>query len=92
MWLWVQRHHPAVYAAVHKLIYKSPVHAGNGCFAKIGLPLKFTKLLSFEEARRAPSFQRLERALGELLTAVRVLLRHANRRKQLPVLKSLARH
>ena len=31
---------------------------------------EFTKLLSFEEARRAPSFQRLERALGELLTAV----------------------
>jgi hypothetical protein len=31
---------------------------------------EFIKLLSFEEARRAPSFQRLERALAELLTAV----------------------
>ena len=30
---------------------------------------EFTKLLSFEEARRAPSFRRLERALGELLAA-----------------------
>lgn len=30
---------------------------------------EFTKLLSFEQARRAPSFRRLERALGELLTA-----------------------
>ena len=31
---------------------------------------EFTKLLNFEEARRAPSFRRLERALGELLMAV----------------------
>lgn len=33
---------------------------------------EFSKLLSFEEARRAPSFRRLERALGELLAAVDV--------------------
>ena len=31
---------------------------------------EFTKLLSFAEARRAPSFRRLERALAELLAAV----------------------
>lgn len=31
---------------------------------------KFTDYLSFEQARRAPSFRRLERALAELLTAV----------------------
>lgn len=31
---------------------------------------EFTKLLSFADARRAPSFRRLERALSELLTAV----------------------
>ena len=31
---------------------------------------EFTRLLRFEEARRAPSFRRLERALGELLAAV----------------------
>lgn len=30
---------------------------------------EFTRLLRFEEARRAPSFRRLERALGELLAA-----------------------
>ncbi|MDO7877296.1 DUF4276 family protein [Hymenobacter sp. ASUV-10] len=31
---------------------------------------EFTKYLDFEQARRAPSFQRLERAMQELLTAV----------------------
>lgn len=31
---------------------------------------EFTRHLNFEQARRAPSFQRLERALAELLTAV----------------------
>ncbi len=31
---------------------------------------QFTRLLSFEQARRTPSFRRLERALQELLAAV----------------------
>lgn len=31
---------------------------------------QFTRLLDFGQARRAPSFQRLERALQELLNAV----------------------